>query len=102
MFSFFKSLTGGKVITADMLQPALEKMKEHLIAKNVAAEISEKLCSSVMVKLEGKVIGTFSGQSLFREIFNLSTFTARDHLLYIIQVFSQPFVKQWKSLLCKS
>ena len=62
MFSFFKSLTGGKVISAEMLEPALEKMKEHLITKNVAAEISEKLCSSVMAKLEGKVIGTFSGK----------------------------------------
>ena len=62
MFSFFKSLTGGKVINAEMLEPALEKMKEHLITKNVAAEISEKLCSSVMAKLEGKVIGTFSGK----------------------------------------
>lgn len=75
MFSFFKSLTGGKVISAEMLEPALEKMKEHLITKNVAAEISEKLCSSVMAKLEGKVIGTFSGeiQPLERE---------REHELY--------------------
>lgn len=62
MFSFFKSLTGGKVISEEMLEPALEKMKEHLITKNVAAEISVKLCSSVMAKLEGKVIGTFSGE----------------------------------------
>jgi signal recognition particle receptor subunit alpha len=62
MFSFFKSLTGGKVISGEMLEPALEKMKEHLITKNVAAEISVKLCSSVMAKLEGKVIGTFSGK----------------------------------------
>lgn len=40
----------------------MEKMKEHLITKNVAAEISEKLCSSVVAKLQGKVIGTFSGE----------------------------------------
>ena len=50
------------MISEESLMPALEKMKEHLITKNVAAEISEKLCSSVMAKLEGKVIGTFSGQ----------------------------------------
>ena len=42
--------------------PALEKMKEHLISKNVASEISEKLCDSVAAKLDGKVIGTFSGE----------------------------------------
>lgn len=61
MFSFFKSLTGGKTITREAMDPVLEKMKEHLIAKNVAAEISEKLCESVAAKLEGKVIGTFRG-----------------------------------------
>ena len=31
-------------------------------AKNVAADISEKLCDSVATKLEGKVLGTFSGK----------------------------------------
>ena len=61
VFSFFKNLTGGKTITRAGLDPILEKMKENLITKNVAAEISDKLCESVAVKLEGKVIGTFSG-----------------------------------------
>lgn len=37
------------------MEPVLEKMKEHLIAKNVAAEIAGKLCDSVAVKLDGKV-----------------------------------------------
>ena len=32
-------------------------------AKNVAADISEKLCDSVATKLEGKVLGTFSGKA---------------------------------------
>ena len=44
------------------MDPVLEKMKEHLITKNVAAEIAEKLCNSVAAKLEGKTIGTFSGE----------------------------------------
>ncbi len=61
VFSFFKSLTGGKTITRAAMDPVLEKMKEHLITKNVAAEISERLCESVAAKLEGKVIGTFRG-----------------------------------------
>lgn len=34
-----------------------------LTAKNVAADISEKLCDSVATKLEGKVLGTFSGKT---------------------------------------
>lgn len=61
VFSFFKSLTGGKTITQESMAPVLERMKEHLIGKNVAADIADKLCGSVSAKLDGKVIGTFSG-----------------------------------------
>lgn len=31
------------------------------LAKNVAVDIAEKLCNSVAAKLEGKVLGTFTG-----------------------------------------
>ena len=61
MFSFFKTLTGGKTISKDAMIPALDKMKDHLITKNVALEIAEKLCDSVAAKLDGKVVGTFTG-----------------------------------------
>lgn len=37
------------------MQPCLEKLRDHLISKNVAADISVKLCESVAAKLEGKV-----------------------------------------------
>jgi len=37
------------------MQPVLDKLKDHLIAKNVAADIAHKLCESVAAKLEGKV-----------------------------------------------
>lgn len=59
MFSLFKGLVGSKNLTASDMQPVLEKMKDHLIAKNVAADIAIKLCDSVAAKLEGKVLGTF-------------------------------------------
>ncbi|KAK7487182.1 hypothetical protein BaRGS_00021534 [Batillaria attramentaria] len=55
----FKNLVGSKTLTAEDLAPVLEKMKDHLIAKNVAADIAAKLCDSVATKLEGKVLGTF-------------------------------------------
>lgn len=61
LFSVFTSLGGGKTITRESMVPALDKMKEHLITKNVAAGIAERLCDSVAAKLEGKVIGTFTG-----------------------------------------
>lgn len=59
MFSIFKTLIGSKNLTLADMQPALDKMKDHLIAKNVAADIAMKLCDSVAAKLEGKVLGTF-------------------------------------------
>ncbi|XP_035825296.1 signal recognition particle receptor subunit alpha homolog isoform X2 [Aplysia californica] len=59
MFSMFRNLVGSKTLSKEDLQPALEKMKDHLIAKNVAADIAVKLCESVSAKLEGKVLGTF-------------------------------------------
>lgn len=59
MFSMFKGLVGSKNLTAETMKPALEKFKDHLITKNVAADIALKLCDSVATKLEGKVLGTF-------------------------------------------
>ena len=34
-------------------------MREHLIAKNVAADVAEKICESVADKLAGKTLGSF-------------------------------------------
>uniref|UniRef100_A0A1L8DVM6 Putative signal recognition particle n=1 Tax=Nyssomyia neivai TaxID=330878 RepID=A0A1L8DVM6_9DIPT len=59
MFSLFRGLVGSKNLTAEDMQPTLEKLKDHLIAKNVATDISYKLCDSVATKLEGRVLGTF-------------------------------------------
>lgn len=33
MFSYFKSLTAGRVITAESIGPVMDKMKEHLISE---------------------------------------------------------------------
>lgn len=59
MFSLLKGLVGSKNLTREDMKPTLEKLKDHLIAKNVAADIAIKLCDSVAAKLEGKVLGTF-------------------------------------------
>ncbi|KAI4892815.1 hypothetical protein NFI96_017248 [Prochilodus magdalenae] len=60
MFGMLKGLVGCKTLTQQDMEPILEKMKDHLIAKNVAADIASKLCDSVAKKLEGKVMGTFT------------------------------------------
>ncbi|VVC94652.1 unnamed protein product [Leptidea sinapis] len=59
MFSIFKGLVGSKALDEDSMRPVLDKMRDHLIAKNVAADIANKLCDSVATKLRGKVLGTF-------------------------------------------
>ncbi|XP_042327808.1 signal recognition particle receptor subunit alpha isoform X2 [Sceloporus undulatus] len=60
MFGMLKGLVGSKSLTREDMEPVLEKMKDHLIAKNVAADIAVQLCESVAKKLEGKVMGTFT------------------------------------------
>ncbi|XP_075159040.1 signal recognition particle receptor alpha [Haematobia irritans] len=59
ILSYFKGFVGGKTLSREDLQPALEKMRDHLISKNVAADIAHKLCDSVCTSLEGKSVGTF-------------------------------------------
>lgn len=59
VFSIFRGLVGSKNLSKEAMQPCLEKLRDHLISKNVAADIAIKLCDSVATKLEGKVIGTF-------------------------------------------
>ncbi|CAH2230114.1 jg19588 [Pararge aegeria aegeria] len=52
-------LVGSKALTEESMRPVLDKLRDHLIGKNVAADIANKLCDSVSVKLDGKVLGTF-------------------------------------------
>jgi len=66
MFSIFSNLVGNKALTRDDLEPVLAKLRDNLIAKNVANEVAASLIESVMVKLEGSVMGTF--QSLARTV----------------------------------
>ncbi|XP_077396253.1 signal recognition particle receptor subunit alpha [Festucalex cinctus] len=60
MFGMLKGLVGSKSLNLEDMEPVLEKLRDHLIAKNVAAEIASQLCDSVAKKLEGKVMGTFT------------------------------------------
>ncbi|XP_033170046.1 signal recognition particle receptor subunit alpha homolog [Drosophila mauritiana] len=59
LLSYFKGIVGAKTMSLADLQPALEKMRDHLISKNVASEIAAKLCDSVAASLDGKQMGTF-------------------------------------------
>ncbi|KAL6309017.1 signal recognition particle binding protein [Sparassis latifolia] len=57
--SLFARLTGSKALTEEDLKPVLDGMKQHLMKKNVAKEISEKVCESVGESLVGKKVGGF-------------------------------------------
>ena len=57
--SIFARLTGSKVLTEDDLKPVLEAMKQHLMKKNVAKEIADKVCEDVGQSLVGKKVGGF-------------------------------------------
>jgi len=49
----------SKTLTLDDLHAGIETMREHLIAKNVAADVVKKICESVSTKLAGKTLETF-------------------------------------------
>ncbi|KAJ7756880.1 signal recognition particle binding protein [Mycena maculata] len=57
--SLFSRLTGSKVLTEQDLKPVLEGMKQHLMRKNVAMEIADKVCEGVGESLVGKKVGGF-------------------------------------------
>lgn len=59
--SIVSSFSYNKTLTKADLDPILTNLRDHLIAKNVAAEIAAKLCDSVSVKLEGQTVNTWLG-----------------------------------------
>ncbi|CUA70848.1 Signal recognition particle receptor subunit alpha [Rhizoctonia solani] len=60
-WSWLSRLTGGgKVLSAEDLAPVLNGMREHLMKKNVAKEIADKICESVGEGLVGKRVSGFA------------------------------------------
>ena len=62
MSSWFTRLTGGKVLTKGDLKPVLEAMEKHLMSKNVAKGIAEKMCEGVEKALVGRKLGGFGSE----------------------------------------
>lgn len=57
------NLTGGAVLTDEDLDPILSSFKTSLMARNVAAEVSNKLADSVRTSLIGKTTDRFTSMS---------------------------------------
>lgn len=55
----FARLTGSKTLTEEDLKSVLEGMKQHLMKKNVAKEIADKVCEGVGESLVGQKVGGF-------------------------------------------
>ena len=69
--SMFARLTGKKILTEEDLKPVLVEMERHLMSKNVAKDISEKLCDGVGSALVGKKLGGLASESILLFLFNL-------------------------------
>jgi signal recognition particle receptor subunit alpha len=61
--NMFSRLTGKKTLTNEDLKPVLAEMERNLMDKNVAKDISEKLCESVGAALVGKKLGGLTSTS---------------------------------------
>lgn len=59
--SMIKTISINKALTNVELDPILNQLRDHLISKNVAAEIAKKLCESVGSKLLGQSVNTWVG-----------------------------------------
>eukprot|EP00188_Purpureofilum_apyrenoidigerum_P002860 Plantae.Rhodophyta-Purpureofilum_apyrenoidigerum.ctg2913.p1 GENE.Plantae.Rhodophyta-Purpureofilum_apyrenoidigerum.ctg2913~~Plantae.Rhodophyta-Purpureofilum_apyrenoidigerum.ctg2913.p1 ORF type:complete len:605 (+),score=125.87 Plantae.Rhodophyta-Purpureofilum_apyrenoidigerum.ctg2913:123-1937(+) len=60
VMSFFRGLAGQKQLSRADLDPSLIRLRDQLIAKNVAVEIATQLCDSVGASLEGTKPGSFT------------------------------------------
>ena len=57
-----------KALTAADLAPTLEVMRQHLMSKNVAQDIADKVCEAVGKSLEGRKVGGFGGGGVKKEV----------------------------------
>ncbi|KAJ2723874.1 hypothetical protein GGI07_002337 [Coemansia sp. Benny D115] len=77
-FGMFKSLTSGRVLTAEILAEPMARMREHLANKNVAADIADEICKSVAKSMVGVRVG---GLQNIRKLVEQSMETALTRIL---------------------
>ncbi|KAJ1722869.1 hypothetical protein LPJ53_002739 [Coemansia erecta] len=77
-FGMFKSLTSGRVLTAEILTEPMARMREHLTNKNVAADVSDEICRTVAKSMIGVRVG---GLQNIRKLVEQSMETALTRIL---------------------
>ena len=60
--TLFSRLAGKKTLSREDLLPVLQDMERHLMAKNVAKDIAEKLCDAVGTALVGRKLGGLTSE----------------------------------------
>jgi signal recognition particle GTPase len=60
IWGFLSKLTGNKALTREDLEPVVAGFREHLHTKNVAYDIADKLCESVVAGLVGQKAGALT------------------------------------------
>lgn len=60
--SFMNVFKGQKTISSENLAPVLDKLKEHLVSKNLANEVAAIICKNIEKDLIGKPVGLFQGR----------------------------------------
>jgi len=87
----FRNVVGGKQLSKSDLQQPLQQMQNHLVAKNVAREAAERLCSSVEQDLLNQKTASFTSidqtirESMGRALTKILTPTSSLDLLREIQ-----------------
>ncbi len=61
--SLLGRLTGGAPLTASDIKPVMDKLRDHLMEKNVARDIAVELCGSVSASLVGVAPGSMQSVS---------------------------------------
>ncbi|KAJ2847229.1 hypothetical protein J3B02_004215 [Coemansia erecta] len=77
-FGMFKSLTGGRVLSAEILAEPMARMREHLTNKNVASDIADEICKTVAKSMIGVRVG---GLQNIRKLVEQSMETALTRIL---------------------
>lgn len=60
IFGFFQKIAGNKVLQEEDVKDVITEFRESLMSKNVAADIADKLCQSVVTNLVGKKLASFT------------------------------------------
>lgn len=63
----FSRFTGTKILSKQDLEPVLAEMEKHLMSKNVAKDIAEKICEGVGAALVGKKLGGMTSMCFSKE-----------------------------------